>query len=509
MANVTLRLVKGSPLTNAEVDNNFSNLNIFKTEIGGDLGGNVLYPTVIGLQGRSVSNAAPSNTQVLTWSDTSNSWIPGDAAATYDDLPEKPAVNVIISGAVTGNANVTLSNINTNIIGITTSYDYTNLDSRFLKLQETSLQYVEGDVNFQGNVSFTGNITTISANNLIVEDNLIQLAKNNTSDTLDIGFIGHYFVGSNAHAGFFRDASDNGLWKIFDGYPIEPTLNVNIDTSNALFRLANFAANIVFVNRINVTDSNTVVNLNADLLDGQQGSYYVDYTNTTNPPAANIELTGDVTGVANVSLSAGTNQITISTSIQPNSVALGTDTTGNYTNRVEPGAGISATGTADEGNVITVGLSTTGVVANTYGNATIIPVITIDSYGRITSASNVNLSASAGTTNYASLENKPAANIVIAGYVSGTSNVVLQANTNIITVSTVRSNVEFYFANTAPSTPATGDRWTHSETGLSYVYINDGNSSQWVDVTSYSSITSSGSSQTTTDSLSPFLLMGA
>jgi hypothetical protein len=34
MATITLRLVKGTPLTNAEVDDNFSNIN---TELGGKL----------------------------------------------------------------------------------------------------------------------------------------------------------------------------------------------------------------------------------------------------------------------------------------------------------------------------------------------------------------------------------------------------------------------------------------------------------------------------------------
>jgi hypothetical protein len=39
-----------------------------------------------------------------------------------------------------------------------------------------------------------------------------------------------------------------------------------------------------------------------------------------------------------------------------------------------------------------------GVSASTYGNATIIPVITVDTYGRITSASNTTISSSGITT---------------------------------------------------------------------------------------------------------------
>lgn len=49
--------------------------------------------------------------------------------------------------------------------------------------------------------------------------------------------------------------------------------------------------------------------LDADLLDGQQGTYYLDWTYTTNKPSPNItvNLQGDVTGTANVTLSSLTN----------------------------------------------------------------------------------------------------------------------------------------------------------------------------------------------------------
>lgn len=75
MTQLTLRLVKGTPLTNQEVDDNFSNLNIYKTEIGGDLSGNVFSPTVSRVQGRQVANVDPAEGQVLVW--TSGVWSPG------------------------------------------------------------------------------------------------------------------------------------------------------------------------------------------------------------------------------------------------------------------------------------------------------------------------------------------------------------------------------------------------------------------------------------------------
>ena len=61
-----------------------------------------------------------------------------------------------------------------------------------------------------------------------------------------------------------------------------------------------------------------------------------------------IELSGDITGTANFDGSAGIN---ISTTIAANSVALGTDTTGDYVTSVSASDGIAATGTGEGATV--------------------------------------------------------------------------------------------------------------------------------------------------------------
>jgi hypothetical protein len=40
----------------------------------------------------------------------------------------------------------------------------------------------------------------------------------------------------------------------------------------------------------------------------------------------------------------------------------------------------------------------------------------------------------------------------------------------------------FTFSATAPSSPNIGDRWTDSNSGITYTYVNDGNSNQWVEM---------------------------
>jgi hypothetical protein len=68
--------------------------------------------------------------------------------------------------------------------------------------------------------------------------------------------------------------------------------------------------------------------------------------------ASTVTLTGDVTGTGNVS--NGT--ISVTTTIEPNSVALGTDTTGNYVNDVTAGTGVTVTHTPAEGSSPTIAI---------------------------------------------------------------------------------------------------------------------------------------------------------
>ena len=95
--------------------------------------------------------------------------------------------------------------------------------------------------------------------------------------------------------------------------------------------------------------------LDADLLDGQEGSYYLDYNNFTNVPPATLDLTldGKVTGNA-----------------------------------------FSNTGVM----TLTTELANTGVIAGTYGSASEVPVFTVDEDGRLTNANTVSVAGVDTTT---------------------------------------------------------------------------------------------------------------
>ena len=65
---ITLRSVKGLPLTNDEVDANFATLDTRSVQIAGDIGGSTSAPYVVALGGRSLSSSAPAVGQALVWS---------------------------------------------------------------------------------------------------------------------------------------------------------------------------------------------------------------------------------------------------------------------------------------------------------------------------------------------------------------------------------------------------------------------------------------------------------
>lgn len=95
-----------------------------------------------------------------------------------------------------------------------------------------------------------------------------------------------------------------------------------------------------------VTSSASVSNLNSDLLDGQHGSYFLDWTNTTNKPSPTITFGGDVTG--SVTLNNLTNA-SVTLTVTADNVELGVDTTGNYVASLVPGTGVTLSASVGEG----------------------------------------------------------------------------------------------------------------------------------------------------------------
>ena len=102
-----------------------------------------------------------------------------------------------------------------------------------------------------------------------------------------------------------------------------------------------------------------------------------------------LALTGDVAGSVALGLNSNTSSPSMSVTIQPNSVALGTDTVGNYVASVTGGTGLTSTVTSGETANPIINLDNTSVTAAAYGaNASTVSNFTVDAQGRLTAAAN-------------------------------------------------------------------------------------------------------------------------
>lgn len=100
------------------------------------------------------------------------------------------------------------------------------------------------DVVIDGDLTVHGTNTIINTTTLAVSDAMIQVANGNeTSDTIDIGFLGHYSDDGGTtkrHTGFVRDATD-GVYQLFDNLnqagldSTDPDTEINISAASYQF----------------------------------------------------------------------------------------------------------------------------------------------------------------------------------------------------------------------------------------------------------------------------------
>lgn len=230
-----------------------------------------------------------------------------------------------------------------------------------------------------GDLVVNGNTVTVNSTVTTLDDPIITLGGDTaptSNDNKDRGVEFNYHDGSNPKVGFFGYDASIGKFtfipdatntsEVFSG--TQGTIAANILESTVASPTA----------PLTVASTGTVTNLSADFLDGQHGSYYRDWTNITNKPdpIVSVNITGDVVGSGQATLTdLGNGYVSFSTAIQANSVALGTDTTGDYVASVNvSGSGLSVSGSGENAtytvssNATPANIASTIVSRNSSGN---------------------------------------------------------------------------------------------------------------------------------------------
>ena len=136
-----------------------------------------------------------------------------------------------------------------------------------------------------------------------------------------------------------------------------------VDTANSLLKIRN-AANTdwitfgVSISSSNVFTGNLTGDVTGNLTGNVTGNVTGDLTGnadtaTTLATARTISLSGDVAGSASFD---GSGDITITTTAQIDSIALGTDTTGDYVQSISGGTGVTITGGTGESSTPVVAI---------------------------------------------------------------------------------------------------------------------------------------------------------
>lgn len=183
-----------------------------------------------------------------------------------------------------------------------------------------------GTLTVGGDLIVNGSTTTVNSTVTTLDDPILTLGGDTTplsDDNKDRGIEFRYHNGVTSKIGFF-------------GY----------DDSTGKFTFIPDA-----------TNSSEVFSGTTGELDAK-----IDWTNVNNKPdpVVSVSLTGDVTGSGNATLTDLTNgSISITTTIASDSVALGTDTTGNYVASVSNGSYITGGSAGSEGAALTLAVDAT------------------------------------------------------------------------------------------------------------------------------------------------------
>jgi hypothetical protein len=236
------------------------------TSYGSFAQANLAYAQANSGTGIAVSAFAQANLAFTAANNAVDTWVRNQANTAYDQANNAfaqanlafTAANNAVDTWVRNQANSAYDRANSSFAQANLAY--TTANAALPKAGGT----ITGDLTVTGNLVISGTTTTLNVTSLSVSDTLIQLGKENQTDLLDIGFIGHYANTPNNHTGLIRKFSD-GKYYLFDNLQtnIEPTNIIDIANTRVATLSANLVTNVITLRGLDPLEYSNTIYTNA------------------------------------------------------------------------------------------------------------------------------------------------------------------------------------------------------------------------------------------------------
>jgi hypothetical protein len=301
-------------------------------------------PSFIAISNRANSAFDQANLAFES-SNTANTWLQANIGAARITDTAASQANVgfgLISVTNAYQANVgaariadratTEANVGLGLISVTNAYQ-ANVGAGLLNKLDKTGGTISGDLAVTGNLTIAGNTTTINVTSLKVTDTIIQLGFENSTDALDIGFVGHYANTPNNHTGLVRKHSD-GKYYLFDNLLTnnEPTNIIDVANTRVATLSANLVTNVISLRGLDPLDyANTIQS-------SSQSNVGAGLISVTNAYEANIGA-ARIADTASSQANVGAGLISYQTISQANVGAGLISTTTSITNAYQANVG--------------------------------------------------------------------------------------------------------------------------------------------------------------------------
>lgn len=411
MSTIALRSQSLIPLSTEQVDANFNNLNLQKVEVSGAT--SIVYAVPENTAGQVVRRDASGNFSANTISAS----LSGNAStATTWQTARSLTLTGDVTGTITGvNGSANIS-VNTSIAkdyvaSITGTANRISVSGSGIAAAVTL--NLPQDIHTEANPTFAGaylnNVRiSIADNNTIdtstgelflnsavgqttVDDNLVVTGNLSVYGTLEAVTIETYSGPLFSIGGFFDDEKDRGIIYKWNNDVVDKIGFFGLDKSTGYFTFIPDA-----------TNAGDVISGTKGVIDA--GLYWSNVLEKPSP-VITINLTGDVTGSANTTLSSlASGTIDLATTIPANSIVLGTDTSGDYVTSIStgtPGAqtnssGLTLTGSGESAVVQIAHADTSSVESVNNTSNTFIQDLEFDAFGHVTAVESGTVSINNG-----------------------------------------------------------------------------------------------------------------